>query len=82
MPGLTVTPLPPDVEVGEDEFTVSTYDWILEVEERREGTALLLRYNTARFEQPAMERLLADLERWLAEMAADVNRPIGDRIVR
>ncbi len=61
---------------------MSTYDWMVEVEERREGTTLLLRCSADRFEQPATESLLADLEQWSAKMAADVDRPGSDRIAR
>jgi hypothetical protein len=78
LPGLTMTPLPSEVFPGELEFTVSTYDWIIEIEDWPGELALLVRYNADQFDRPLMERILADLERWLGCMAEHLDRPLGD----
>ncbi len=68
----------PEIHGAEDgpEFTVSTFDWIIEVDELPGGPALSLRYNADLFTPADADRALADLETSLARLVARPDQPL------
>ena len=61
----------------EPEFTVSTFDWIVEAEARPDGLALCLRYNVDLFEPEFIQGALEDLEARLERLTAHPNQPLS-----
>ena len=62
---------------NEHEFTVSTFDWIIEAEARPDGLALCLRYNADLFEPDFIQQALNDLEACLGRLAACPDQPLS-----
>ena len=61
----------------EPEFTVSTFDWIIEAEARPDGLALCLRYNVDLFEPDFIQSALAELEACLERLTAYPDQPLS-----
>ena len=61
----------------EPEFTVSTFDWIVEAEARPDGLALCLRYNVDLFEPEFIQGALGELEAYLERLTAHPNQPLS-----